>query len=154
MMYFQPERSPQSHALNELSHEYMMFFQPKNQPELLYHCIILTQQIYTSVPEQNQPAQDTSVNESVNNESVNESANESANKESGQASVSSPTVAAVPVQESAAVTDGDENTKVYVSETGTKYHLDPNCSGMNNPAQITLKQAKEMGLTPCKKCFH
>ena len=43
------------------------------------------------------------------------------------------------------------DTKLYFTETGTKYHLDPNCSGMKNPIEGTLETVGER--EPCKKCF-
>lgn len=42
-------------------------------------------------------------------------------------------------------------TKLYFTEKGTKYHLDPNCSGMKNPIEGTLETVEER--EPCKKCF-
>lgn len=42
---------------------------------------------------------------------------------------------------------------VWISETGTKYHSNPSCSNMNNPQQVTLTEAQNMGLEPCKKCY-
>lgn len=42
-------------------------------------------------------------------------------------------------------------TKLYFTEKGTKYHLDPNCSSMKNPIEGTLETVGER--EPCKKCF-
>ncbi len=41
---------------------------------------------------------------------------------------------------------------VYISETGTKYHNDPNCSNMNYTL-VSIEQALAMGKEPCKKCY-
>lgn len=41
---------------------------------------------------------------------------------------------------------------VYKSKTGSKYHYSPTCSNMKNPTEITLEEAKNLGLEPCKKC--
>ena len=47
----------------------------------------------------------------------------------------------------------DKNTTVWVSKNGGKvYHFDQGCSGMKNPVQMTLGEAQEKGLNPCKKC--
>ena len=40
---------------------------------------------------------------------------------------------------------------VYRTPSGKKYHFDPDCGGKNS-YQITLEDAKSLGLTPCKKC--
>lgn len=44
-------------------------------------------------------------------------------------------------------------TTVYVSGNGKKYHRNPNCSNMSSPKAITLSQAESSGYTPCKKCY-
>lgn len=41
---------------------------------------------------------------------------------------------------------------VYISETGSKYHNDPNCSNMNYRL-VPLQEALNKGLEPCKKCY-
>ena len=41
---------------------------------------------------------------------------------------------------------------VYVSDQGTKYHRDADCSGMIDPDRIALEDARSMGLAPCQKC--
>lgn len=41
--------------------------------------------------------------------------------------------------------------KVYRTPSGKRYHLDPDCGGKNS-YEVTLKEAKNAGLTPCKKC--
>ncbi len=40
---------------------------------------------------------------------------------------------------------------VYVTPTGKRYHLDPDCGGKNSTLS-TISAAKRRGLTPCKKC--
>lgn len=42
---------------------------------------------------------------------------------------------------------------VYVSDQGTKYHRDPDCSGMIDPDRIALENARSMGFAPCQKCY-
>lgn len=44
------------------------------------------------------------------------------------------------------------STAVYVSRTGTKYHLKSTCSNMRNPSTMTLSQAVAAGRTACAKC--
>lgn len=41
--------------------------------------------------------------------------------------------------------------KIYVTETGKKYHYDPNCNG-GTYYESTLDAALARGLTPCAKC--
>lgn len=47
----------------------------------------------------------------------------------------------------------DKTTTVWVSKNNGKvYHFDQGCSSMKNPIQMTLQEAQENGLNPCKKC--
>ena len=46
-----------------------------------------------------------------------------------------------------------EDRYVYVSGKGTKYHSNPNCSGMSNAAAMELQEALQRGYTPCGKCY-
>ena len=52
-----------------------------------------------------------------------------------------------------------ENTpvggQVWISATGQKYHSKNNCGRMNpdKARQVSLSEAKSMGLEPCSKCF-
>lgn len=42
---------------------------------------------------------------------------------------------------------------VWVSSSGgTKYHLNPDCSGMSGAVELSLDEAIAQGFTPCKKC--
>ncbi len=41
---------------------------------------------------------------------------------------------------------------VWVSQSGSKYHSSPSCSGMKNPSQLSLSEAQSRGYTPCKRC--
>lgn len=45
--------------------------------------------------------------------------------------------------------------KVWISSTGKKYHSVNNCGRMNphKAKQVTVSEAKNMGLEPCNKCF-
>ena len=58
---------------------------------------------------------------------------------------------------SSSTSDNSENIEyngqtVYKSKTGSKYHYSPTCSNMKNPTEITLEEAENLGLEPCKKC--
>ena len=44
-------------------------------------------------------------------------------------------------------------TMVWIPKSGSKYHIDPECSNMKDPTQVSLSQAESMGYTPCKKCW-
>lgn len=50
-------------------------------------------------------------------------------------------------------TTTEKEEMVWVSNTGSKYHSNPNCSNMRNPVQRTLSYAKSRGLSPCSKCY-
>lgn len=60
-------------------------------------------------------------------------------------------------EESQQTTDQTTTTEkeemVWVSNTGSKYHSNPNCSNMRNPIKETLSDAKSRGLSPCSKCY-
>ena len=42
---------------------------------------------------------------------------------------------------------------VWITGRGNRYHAVPDCSGMQNPYQVDLDEAVDMGLSPCKKCY-
>lgn len=52
----------------------------------------------------------------------------------------------------AAATESQEEM-VWVPNTGSKYHSNPNCSNMDNPREEPISEAKSEGFTPCKKCY-
>lgn len=45
----------------------------------------------------------------------------------------------------------NQGTTIYVTETGKRYHYDPNCNG-GTYYPSTLDAALARGLTPCQKC--
>lgn len=47
----------------------------------------------------------------------------------------------------------EESAVVYISGSGTKYHNNPQCSGMRNAMAIDLLEAIERGYQPCGKCY-
>lgn len=56
-------------------------------------------------------------------------------------------------QEAAAQTQQPQEQMVCVSQSGSKYHSNSSCSNMKNPTQITISEAQNQGLEPCKKCY-
>ncbi|MDO4332649.1 MAG: DUF4236 domain-containing protein [Eubacteriales bacterium] len=59
------------------------------------------------------------------------------------------------VTDSSAVADAAADasqTKVWISASGSKYHAKSDCSGMENPTEITLQEALDMGKEACKRC--
>lgn len=55
----------------------------------------------------------------------------------------------------AAAADTSGGSTVYITKTGERYHLDPDCYGLRNANAIyktTKTKAKSKGLTPCKIC--
>ena len=60
---------------------------------------------------------------------------------------------ATATQVTTETTTVEQEEMVWVSNTGSKYHSNPNCSNMKNPSQHTLSYAKSMGLSPCSKCY-
>ena len=49
--------------------------------------------------------------------------------------------------------DTTASNYVYIPRTGEKYHKTRTCSNMKNPRKVTLKEAKQQGYEPCKKCY-
>ena len=49
--------------------------------------------------------------------------------------------------------DIGNNSIVWVTANGKRYHSDPSCSNMIDPEEISLSDAEDMGYTPCKKCY-
>lgn len=56
-------------------------------------------------------------------------------------------------QEEQAQASNENETYVYVSSSGSKYHSNSSCSNMKNPSKITKTEAESRGLSPCKKCY-
>lgn len=50
-------------------------------------------------------------------------------------------------------TSESDETMVWVTQSGSKYHCSSDCSGMKNPSQITKEEAEQRGYEPCKKCY-
>ena len=46
-----------------------------------------------------------------------------------------------------------QEAMVWIPASGSKYHSDPSCSGMNNPTQVPLSTAQARGYEPCKRCY-
>ena len=50
-----------------------------------------------------------------------------------------------------------EDTQGYMvwipTNGGKRYHSKSSCSGMKNPEQVTLEEAKDRGFTPCQRCY-
>lgn len=55
------------------------------------------------------------------------------------------------VSAAGAVQASDESL-VWIPKSGSKYHATSTCSGMKNPVQVTLSEARDGGYEPCKKC--
>lgn len=49
--------------------------------------------------------------------------------------------------------EDETEDSVWISKTGSKYHSKASCSGMKNPSEISLSEAENRGLEPCKKCY-
>lgn len=55
-----------------------------------------------------------------------------------------------PVQTESAV---PQEEMVWIPSSGSKYHSNSSCSGMNGPTQVALSEAQSMGYEPCKRCY-
>ena len=45
-----------------------------------------------------------------------------------------------------------QTTMVWIPVTGTKYHSKKSCSNMENPSQVSIEYAEQLGYEPCKRC--
>lgn len=63
--------------------------------------------------------------------------------------IAEPTPYETPSQEP----DSQQETTVWVSSSGKKYHSTPSCSNMKSPTELTETEAKNRGYDPCKKCW-
>lgn len=50
-------------------------------------------------------------------------------------------------------TQPSQGNLVWLPKTGSKYHSNPNCSGMKNPTQVPINEAISRGYEACKKCY-
>lgn len=50
-------------------------------------------------------------------------------------------------------TEPEEEMVWIPTKGGSKYHRWSGCSNMDNPAEVTISQAKARGFTPCKRCY-
>lgn len=57
-----------------------------------------------------------------------------------------------PAVDEDAIAFVENDTTVYVSKTGSKYHLRSTCSGMKSPRSMTLSEAVAAGYEPCGTC--
>lgn len=65
----------------------------------------------------------------------------------------STTKPAVTTKPSTSTSQKPVSDMVWISRTGSKYHCDPSCSNMKSPSNISLSDAKDLGLTACSKCY-
>ena len=56
-------------------------------------------------------------------------------------------------QAAAKQTQQPQEQMVWIPQSGSKYHSNASCSGMNNPTQVTISKAQSLGYEPCKKCY-
>lgn len=84
-------------------------------------------------------------------EAAEKAAAEKAATEQAAAEQKAAEQAAIEAQEEAQ--QEPQEQLVWIPQSGSKYHSNPSCSGMNNPTQVTISEAQSMGYEPCKKCY-
>lgn len=52
-----------------------------------------------------------------------------------------------------AAVEHSNQTVVYVTRTGSRFHRDPGCGGIKEAIQTTLAEARQMGLDACENCY-
>ncbi len=45
-----------------------------------------------------------------------------------------------------------EEVRVFIPQSGARYHKTATCSSMVDPTEVTLQEARDQGFTPCKRC--
>lgn len=99
---------------------------------------------------------DTSSSNSNKGGSSSNQSSSNSNKNNSSSSSSSSSNNSSSSNSSAVTNNNTDKTteKVWISETGSKYHSIPNCGRMNpdKATQISLKDAEAMGYEPCSKC--
>lgn len=94
-----------------------------------------------------QAAQEQAAQEEPAQEEATEEATEVAEEQPTQATQGE-TEQEEPVQE-----QEEQEEMVWIPASGSKYHSDPTCSGMNNPTKVTKEEAESAGYEPCKRCY-
>ncbi|MEA4932294.1 MAG: hypothetical protein VB071_01685 [Lawsonibacter sp.] len=59
---------------------------------------------------------------------------------------------AAAAKQATAGTDTAKEEKVWIPQSGSKYHSNSSCSNMVDPTQVPLDTAIARGYTPCKRC--
>ena len=73
---------------------------------------------------------------------------------SGEQSASSASAAPVASPGQSGTESEEQAVIVWIpTHGGTKYHSKSTCSNMDDPEEVTLEEAKEMGFTPCGRCY-
>lgn len=72
---------------------------------------------------------------------------------SGERGPAQASASAAPENSPAKSVEGDSGAMVWIPKSGSKYHSDPDCSGMNDPTQVTQAEAERRGYEPCKRCY-
>lgn len=86
-------------------------------------------------------------------------AREQAEQEAAEKAAAEQAAAEQKAAEQAAIAAQEESQQepheqmVWIPQSGSKYHSNSSCSGMNNPTQVTISEAQSMGYEPCKKCY-
>lgn len=57
------------------------------------------------------------------------------------------------VEPSASADTHEDNTIVWISDTGKRYHSNPDCSGLKDPSPVRRSYAVSHGYTACSRCY-
>lgn len=92
------------------------------------------------------------IQKSSNTDNTGITSNKTSNTNTNSSNTTSKSSSSIVTQSvSAESTDKKNSMTVYITPTGERYHLDPDCGGKNSYS-ITLSEAISRGYTPCKKC--
>ena len=76
-----------------------------------------------------------------------------ASQYNGSSSNNSSSSSSLSGETSSDSSNSSASSKVWVPQSGEKYHSKSTCSNMKNPSQISKSEAESKGYTPCSKCY-
>ena len=103
----------------------------------------------TSTSSESTSSESTSSSDEISSSETSESGNISSTESSKPSNTSSINSTVKPNN---TTSNNEQETMVWISATGKKYHSKPSCGSMKSGTKVTLKEAQNQGLTACKNC--
>ena len=124
-----------------------------NTKDAVYAICYSAPALVVDVDEFNEIATEIVANISVM-EAAETSTNSSVSDSKGNDSTSSVTETETETEQETETTGQTEYVeKVWIPNSGSKYHRTSSCSNMDSPREVSKAEAERMGYTPCKRCY-